>query len=360
MKPFYIKTPIFFGALTLVTSGWSQTLFQDARGESSLFLPGSGGFFQINTKKGTGTLSILRDISNRANFYGFEITGNLAGDSTTLFDGRNFSPDTSLKLTLGHRFTDLKAAAQNRFRQKFHIDLPDPSGANFEAQVRFLLGVGAGDQLPAELYLNGKLDPDLVTAYVNEPANYTKLSRASLFFASNASSIALQLGMRRAQYKMYDAAMPAGSQLSTADFDGYSANLAYNQFYGPSLFGLSVGFVRDNNVEDLKLVDVLQQTTVVNGGVTTVFQTSSKAYRGILQRVDRVPLNADFAIFPNDSGPFVIDFFARMDLNDRSSFVPGISFLTTKKGSPLETLGGLSFAVRDGRIQTALVAGFSF
>jgi hypothetical protein len=82
-------------------SAAAQRIFEDARGESSLFLQNKGGFARINFGNGTARLAYLNAVTTNRFFYGAELTGKLSGDAATLFQSNQATPNTSARLTFG-------------------------------------------------------------------------------------------------------------------------------------------------------------------------------------------------------------------------------------------------------------------
>jgi hypothetical protein len=320
-----MKNFVSFILVALTALSLGQSPFTDGRGKSSLVLPGSGGFAQVEFDKTSAKVGYLRDISGRPDFWGIELSAKLSGDTATLFSNNQLKPDASFKLTLGRRlltFADLLAAARIRMPNGTY---PDPSSPEYAEQKAALV--------------------------------------AALVKASNKGYpwVALQIEGRAAQYRMYDSTAAFGSQITKQSFEGGSIHGLYNILLPNRLYGVSIGIERGNNVDDLDEISITDRTTVVSGGVSRIIDQTVKAYDGTFKKVDRAPAGFDAVWWPDGNSRVAFSVFARDDLRDASaSFVPGLGAFLVQQGAPTNVIGGVTLSFKKGKPTAQIVAGYSF
>ncbi|HEY0100019.1 MAG TPA: hypothetical protein VGB76_13805 [Pyrinomonadaceae bacterium] len=314
--------------LSCCTGAHAQTAFQDASGESSIFIQDRGGFSRINVGDKSISLGYLLDSGDDSPFFGFELSGKRAGDFASIFSGSVPGNEAKINVSFGKRFLYAKP--------------PTPANAGQISTSRITL--------------------DWLT---------------------------FQAGYKRSRYKLFTADPTFANQVRKQNFDGYTATLGYNALINltrsddktdastdaadsaagdistPSsmIVGVSLGVQRRNNADDLDTVDVEDEVFSATSGTTERRVLSKQqALSGEYKVSTAVPLNADVVIFPGRfKGRIALDIFARSNLGEGGrNFVPGVGLFFTKKGAPTKVLGGLSISARDGKAQVGLVAGFHF
>lgn len=335
----------------------AQAPFQDARGNSSWFAPGTGGFFQINTGNASASLSYLRDITTHDFWYGIELTGKLNGTSASLFGDDRISANAGLRFSFGKRWVLMNEP------KEFGLPEGETLDPTNEAQVRRILGLSSTDALPEGVAKDGAFSGVAAAKFFNSLLNNLTPENSRFLNRGRFDWLAFSIGVNRSDYKLFDASLPLADQISTKEFTGWSADMTYNFMDGGTrLYGVSIGYKRDNNIDDLTEVTIKDETLVNDGDTTRTIVKETKAFRGAFEAVDRIPLKFDAVYWPNDFGGRIgINFFARTDLRDTSNtFTPGIGIFYSAKGAPTRVLGGISFSTLKGKPRIGIVAGFNF
>ncbi len=169
------------------------------------------------------------------------------------------------------------------------------------------------------------------------------------------------------------------------NFDSYTGRVAFNTLIKTEssdfLLGLVAGVSRQNNTDELKTVQV--STDVIqllqNNQELTLVQNSKAAYLGNYVKYIGVPINADLIWYPwtnklTPSTPgnpqpnstkvrFGFDLFERANVGELSAYryiAPGIGAFITKPGEPAHPIGGVTVSYKSGKAQVALVTGWIF
>jgi hypothetical protein len=391
----------------------AQSPFQDARGESSLLFS-RGGYAQIAFDKTSARIGYLHD-QGGPYFYGFDLTGKLNGDSASLFSDNRLVNDARLRLSYGMRVrspldvrikalqvdqTSLGSDWEHRERIRL-LDLDDAAFVAAEATMQQELNE-ADDQTREDLKWKVRVyeevkkqraDPAVRSAKRRESENeLRKVSahaasvRQRIHAAGDAQllgvlrsqirgledekattgvspyeTLALQLTGRAASYRRFDGTQPFGSQFSDERFDGYGVSAVFNGLLPGFRYGLSVGYERDNNIDDLALREFTDRQTWVEGGVVRTSDRKVNAYVGDYQVVNRTPVRADLLWWPGGLDRRIgINLYARYDLQDAGSFRPGLGIFVSKPNAPTAVVGGLTILFDHGKPQAAIVAGYSF
>ena len=208
-----------------------------------------------------------------------------------------------------------------------------------------------------------------------------------------------RVSYRRASYKLLNTAGAFADQVRKQGFDGFSAKFAYNRMItlddlaaererrlarrllrqanqpaqeresdrvrskGAVILGVSIGVERQNNSDDLKSIEVEDQT-FTSSSETTQRRAVSKqtVLSGTYKEFIAVPLNTDIVWLPGRfNSRIAIDFFTRSNLGETNrKFVPGVGLFLTSEKSPTKVAGGISFSYDDGKGKVGLVGGFHF
>ncbi|MGH7958909.1 MAG: hypothetical protein ACREH8_18130, partial [Opitutaceae bacterium] len=157
----------------------------------------------------------------------------------------------------------------------------------------------------------------------------------------------LRAAYKHDRYTLYDAAQPAGNQVTSPDFDGGSVHLAAGLLKGGNKgAALSFGYERSTNYEDLDKVTVLdtnEVTTLPNGESRAVGGKSKTARRGPLERLEEYPLTL---LGHHDlPGPAVDEFMKKIPVVPKANVTYGAIFALYgrmtwfKHGSSREDVG---------------------
>jgi hypothetical protein len=353
-------------ALSAVAS--AQAAFQDAEGKSSVFIQDKDGFASINVSDKRIDIGYLFDRGERGWFYGFDVSGKAAGKFATLFSGGTPAPEGAFNFRVGKRFLGSEAFSKITDRC-----IGEYRTAAQQAGRQF----GAADEITAR-----------ARCLQEDPAFARRLTVDWLTF---------QTGYKRARYKLLNESGAFADQVRKQSFDGYNVTLGYNALItlaklasirearqqlkmrrdqgealtnvpdgppqGSIIFGASIGVERRNNVDDLKEIEVEDQTFTSVGGTTQRRAVSrQQVLSGIYKEFTAVPLNTDVVWHPASlAGRIAFDAFTRSNLGDvNREFVPGVGVFITEKGAPTKVVGGISFSFKDGKARIGLVGGFHF
>lgn len=209
--------------------------------------------------------------------------------------------------------------------------------------------------------------------------------------------IAFRVAYNRASYKLLNEAGGFDEQVRKQSFDGFSATLGFNTLItlddvgrlkaqraalgdarradrrapketaqeskGAMIVGVSIGVRRKNNADDLKSVEIEDQSFTSASGTTQRRALSKQTVlRGEYKEFTSVPLNTDVVWYPGAlQSRLAIDFFTRSDLSKTGrDFRPGVGVFITEQGKPTKVVGGISFSYDDGKGKIGLVGGFHF
>ena len=89
-----------------------QSAFEDAKGESSIYLNQGGGFARINATDKSVQLGFTRDTGREKPYFGIDFKGKASNDFASLFSGGKPSPETEVGFTFGKRFFTTKSDAE--------------------------------------------------------------------------------------------------------------------------------------------------------------------------------------------------------------------------------------------------------
>lgn len=350
-----------FLAITIGMPAQGQQPFQDAKGESSIFIT-DGGFAQINIADPSIRLGFLRNISNEEWTYGFNLSGKLTGTRAALINNNNVAPDAQFSFTIGKN---------DPFSGKLELDQIIVSRYLRERLQTLLLEKGLlkkGETLPKP-----KTAKNLVEylGEVTESGLLRGIDTGQIFdlpelkkFAPNFSRILFQGGYSFKQYNLYSPTATFDNQIHKKNFHSPSAQLIYfRQLTGRKLLGASVGVQRSNNIGDFTEVEVRDFTSAVSGSTTREVSRIRKALRGDYKESTKAFINTDFAWFPAALESRIgVNFFTRSGLTgNEKGFRPGIGLFLSEKGAPTRVVGGVSVSLDNNRkANVALTAGFNF
>lgn len=442
--------------VSLASVSFAQSAFEDAKGESSVFIKEGGGFARINATDKSIELGFLRDRGDERVHFGVDLKGKSSGDFASLFNGGTPSTEADVGFTVGKRFvfalsdkavtdrciarTQVELVTSRReellkesrkefieeFKRRRIPEVRDKLISELrQVIIREAMAKGmseTGAKLAAEA-IGAKVFEDEVARIVEEEAKaaadaqpaviedrikgLAKEMAPGVCFEEDPSFerravdwLSVRVGYKRARYKLLDeAATTFANQIRKQNFDGFSATLAYNTLItldnlaalrqgrralteartsrerraaqerpageskGSMIVGFSIGVRRKNNTDDLDSVEVEDQS-FTSASETTQRRALSKqtVLSGEYKEFISVPLNTDVVWYPGAlRSRIAIDFFTRSDLSKTGrEFVPGVGLFITKEGKPTKVVGGISFALDDGKGRVGLVGGFHF
>ena len=97
-----IVAGVAFALLACSSTVLAQTAFEDAGGESSIFI-NQGGFARVNVTDTTVKIGHVFDNTKNDYFFGVELSGKLSGKFASLFESGKPSPEGQIRLTLGKK-----------------------------------------------------------------------------------------------------------------------------------------------------------------------------------------------------------------------------------------------------------------
>jgi hypothetical protein len=86
-----------------------ESAFQDAKGETSIYIGEGGGFGRVNATDKSIELGFTRDTGREKPYFGVDVKGKSSGDFASLFTGGTPSPEAEVGFTVGKRFITMKS-----------------------------------------------------------------------------------------------------------------------------------------------------------------------------------------------------------------------------------------------------------
>lgn len=278
-------------ALSLCASARAQqSAFEDAKGESSVFIKDGGGFTRINATDKSIEFGYVRDRGDERPWFGVDVKGKASGDFASLFSGRTPSPEATVGLTLGKRFLfspshfAIIEKCQKDVTAQLQSDMPKLTAG---AEKEFVAGFKKQRVGEIRKELTGRLEElkstvaeearkkglsdiaarglaaSITPEYVEDEAerqadaeakqklvemrqdasNITALTDAKALADATALCaeedpafarrrtldwLAFRVSYSRARYKILNEDAAFADQVRKQNFDGYSATLAYN------------------------------------------------------------------------------------------------------------------------------------
>lgn len=270
--------------LSLATSAAAQSAFQDAKGESSVFIKEGGGFTTINPTDKSIELGFVRDRGDERLYYGVNFKGKASGTFASLFNGGTPSPEAEVGFTVGKRFfllaksdDEITQTCQNSLKVKLRKDDKIIEGVKKEfiearkearvtelkkslapeikaALVREAMAKGVPEAVArdaaetvapmlveaaaartAEAELKVKADA-LTPAELDKLADEKAEDDASVLCANEDPALvqravdwlAFHVAYNRASYKILNEGAAFSDQIRKQNFDGFSATLGFN------------------------------------------------------------------------------------------------------------------------------------
>ena len=407
-----MKTKLFTAMAIFVLvscTGYSQTFLTSTDKGSSLNAMENGGVLstvfgdeKIGYRIGYCTMNdeLIAKIRNKEPTvrvkniptFGIEIAGNSSGDNAMISKGNELQKDAKVTLSFGWRFlnSSLKSGAETKFKacteKELEVKKLEVALATVTHQIselRIQLASCTSD-------VKKEVDEKLETANKQMERIELSIAAAKKFLAAHkvaypnsissssnkieVDSLTFSVKLNSSRFSLYDSTKPFAEQFTKKSFDGQGIQVAYNAFYGGDnrhLCGISFGVQRDNNLGDLKEVEVKDvQSIAGDDGVQRSITTSQKGFKGKYEEDTYKTINTDYVIYLNKLDKtekarpvnhFGLDIFTRTTIKDKTTTSPGIAAFITPKGAPLKVLGGIS-VLRDSekKMTVNLFYGFNF
>jgi hypothetical protein len=133
----------FAGCLALVASlaaaaHAQESAFQDAQGETSVFIREGGGFGRVNATDKSVEFGFLRDNGRETPYFGLKFKGKASNNFASLFKGGTPSSEAEIEFTLGQRFGSMlsdtfvfnRCIAKTAEELKKTLEEPKPKNRN--------------------------------------------------------------------------------------------------------------------------------------------------------------------------------------------------------------------------------------
>jgi hypothetical protein len=285
------------------SSTYCQSALGDANDKTSLILQ-NGGAISVNISENSTKVNYLVRKTSHPLRFGVELTGKATNGFASLFDGTNISPETNAKLSFGYQPQKYKTASSA---------------------------------------INGD------SSFIRD------------------QWMTMQIGYRRGEYALVDQNDATIAQASNKFQNSPSFFIFYNAlFRGNILAGISAGYIRQNNYQTLKKIDIIYRTTIKISDTTTQNSEQTISGRsGKYTEFDEYQSNVDILWVPgicaNRLGVDLFLRYAYSDLN-QNKFIPGIGLLVVKENEPSRIISGIT-AQWDNESHNAkfgFVTGFNF
>jgi hypothetical protein len=296
-----VAAVVAFTLIVCPCAALAQTAFEDAGGDSSIFIK-DGGFARVNVTDSAVKVGYVFDKTDMDYFFGVELSGKLSGKFAGLFESGKPSPEGRIRVSVGKKF----------------LISNSPKGE------------------PTK----GPVTDDWLTFHVG----YRRASYRLLF---EGETFANQV--RKEPFDGFSAIL--------------AYNAIFKSKRGPVLFGVSGGAERRNNIDDLDEVEVNDQVFTSSDGTTQRSVVSGqKAFRGEFKEFTAAPINTDLVWFPAKFESTIgLNFFTRSNVGGgKRRIEPGVGLFFTQKGKPTKVIGGVSVSLRDGKGRFGLIAGYNF
>jgi len=178
----------------------------------------------------------------------------------------------------------------------------------------------------------------------------------------------LQLGYQHGDYQVLNKSTTFDSTLTERRQDGLSADFFWNALTRlNAILGLSVGYTRTNNYDDLTKVSVVDVQTIASSGSTSrTIQKTVDAREGNFLEFNQLRSNIDLLYVPDSDlldHRLGIDIFGRYSnhTGDESRVRPGLAFLLLQDpGAYKKIMAGIVLEKESGKTRFGFVAGYTF
>ena len=254
-----------------------QSIFEDRKGSSAIFLPG-GGTFRLNTSDASLKFSLANRVSTKKLFYGFDISGKTNDGVLSLISEGNISPGAKINAIIG--------------MQEF-------------------------------------------------------FSKSNLF----DGWLVLKAGYEGSSFKLYNSDSAFASQVQNTSFNTFVTSLAFNlKIGGNKLLGLSAGYQKVNNYEDLQELEITDTKTITepDSNTTRTYEKKIKARTGNYETSGQLPVDLDFFWTPNNNPRLGYYHYWRTKFTSgKITNGIGSGLYLLKKNNPLTSIAGIVFEISD-------------
>ena len=266
-----------------------QSIFEDRKGSSAIFLP-YGGTFKLNTTDASLNFSFTNyQIPIKGDngkyqlkpFYGLEINGKTNDGILSLISNGNISPGAKV---------------------------------------------------------NGIVGKDIF--------NIIKDNKPQIL-----GTLALRVGYEGASFRLFNPDSNFSNQIKKTSFNTFSSNLSLTvKFGGNKILGISAGYKKVNNYEDLDEIELTDKKVITDTVSNTVrtYDTKRKVRIGDYAISDQIPVNIDFFWTPNNNPRVGFYHFWRTRFTNGTAtngFGSGLYLL--KKNNPKASIAGVVLEVND-------------
>lgn len=161
----------------------------------------------------------------------------------------------------------------------------------------------------------------------------------------------ISYGLSDAKFKLFDASLPLGDQVTDRAFVSQTLGLSYSRYARSAVgsesrfWSSSLDFASEDNLGDLKKHDVTDRTTSRSGATERVVERKYSAYSGTYKpNLRALRLSTDYYRFFFDNGAGALHLFPAATVRDESRprYTMGLGFLftarnTAKSGTFLNT-----------------------
>lgn len=270
-----------------------QSIFEDRKGSSAIFLP-YGGTFKLNTTDASLNFSFtnyqipIKDESGKYKlkpFYGVEINGKTSDGILSLISNGNISPGAKVNGILGNDIFNITKDKNGKERKQ-------------------ILG-----------------------------------------------TLALRIGYEGSSFKLYSSDSVFAKQINNVSFNTFSSAISFNvKFGGNKILAISTGFKKVNNYGDLDEIEISDKKIVTDtvSKTTRTYEEKIKVRIGDYKTFDQIPINLDFFWTPNNNPRIGFYHFWRTKfINGTATNGFGSGLYLLKKNNPLASIAGIVFEVDD-------------
>jgi hypothetical protein len=278
-----------------------QSIFEDRKGSSAIFLP-YGGTIKLNTadaglKFSFTNYSIPVKVAKTQKdgsvikayrmkpFYGVEITGKTSDGILPLISKGDISPGARANLILGK---DLFNKTKNRKNEDI---------------------------------------------------------------SQRLGTLVLKIGYEGSSFKLFNSDSIFANQIRNESFNTFTTSLAFNlKIGGNKLFAISAGYQKVNNYSDLDELELIDTKTIKDTvtNITRTYTTKTEVRTGDYKTSDQVPINIDFFWTPNNNSSIGFYHYWRTKItNGKTTNGFGSGLYLLKKNNPLSSIAGIVFDVSD-------------
>ncbi len=163
--------------------------------------------------------------------------------------------------------------------------------------------------------------------------------------------LALKIGYEGSSFKLFNSDSVFTNQINKTSFNTFNTSLAFNvKIGGNRLIGLSIGYQKVNNYEDLDEIELTDTRTLKDSltNTTRTYENKINVRSGDYKVLDQIPVNLDFFWTPNNNPRLGCYHYWRAKITDgkmTNGFGSGLYLL--KKNNPLSSIAGIVFEVSD-------------